>query len=185
MPRSSLRGSLSSAGPLATLFFYKTVRACETYATGEGLAGAITLVSYARIDPIGDTHATHKGYTSVTRRGYRHRGHGLRSISHNCSCRKFSPSAEWMLVSGTRYFEGEGMAHVLIISAGIGGMPTAFVALPQILQRNVNWFLIREAGVCGQSGLREIFPVQDEKGHDRPGLREYGHVGVGDLETQV
>ena len=77
------------------------------------------------------------------------------------------------------------MAHVLIISAGIGGMPTAFVALPQILQRNVNWFLKGKWVYVAKVAFEKYFLCKIEKGHDRPGLREYGHVGVGDLETQV
>ena len=73
-----------------------------------------------------------------------------------------------MLVSGTRYFEGEGMAHVLIISAGIGGMPTAFVALPQILQRNVNWFLKGKRVYVAKVAFEKYFLCKMRKGTTDP-----------------
>ena len=49
-----------------------------------------------------------------------------------------------------------------ICLADMGDTGAAFVALPQIPPRNVNWFKQGQVGAPGEDRLREVLPVQDE-----------------------
>ena len=54
----------------------------------------------------------------------------------------------------------------------MGDTGAAFVALPQIPPRNVNWFKKGKWVHLAKGGVRKILHVQDEERHGRTGLYE-------------
>ena len=65
-----------------------------------------------------------------------------------------------------------------ICLADMGDTGAAFVALPQLPPRNVNWFQQGPLGASRQDRLREVLPLQDEDRVVRAGVREVRPEGA-------
>ena len=65
------------------------------------------------------------------------------------------------------------MAHIVIMGAGIGGMPAAFVALPQIPPRNVNWFKMGKWVHLAKIAYEKYFMRKIKNGSSEPIYEKY------------
>jgi sulfide:quinone oxidoreductase len=77
------------------------------------------------------------------------------------------------------------MAHIVIMGAGLGGMPAAyemraaFVALPQIPPRNVNWFKKGKWVHVAKIAFEKYFMRKMKTGNSEPVYEKYVLKAVG------
>ncbi len=77
------------------------------------------------------------------------------------------------------------MAHIVIMGAGLGGMPAAdelrpaFVALPRIPPRNVNWFKKGKWVHVAKIAFEKYFMRKMKAGNSEPVYEKYVLKAVG------
>ena len=108
-------------------------------------AGVCVAIPPVEVTPV-PTGAPKTGYMIETM---------VTAVVHNIAARSGGPSRR-----------PPRRAGMPICLADMGDTGAAFVALPQIPPRNVNWFKRRQVGAPRQGRLREVLHSQDEDRHD-------------------